>query len=36
MLRRIFLGFLLLLAVVAVSLAVWEPLTAEAPAAPSL
>lgn len=35
MLRRIFLGFLLLLAVAAVSLAFWEPLTAEAPAAPA-
>ena len=35
MLRRIFLGFLLLLAVTAASLAIWEPLTAEAPAAPA-
>ncbi|MFZ5727386.1 MAG: acylase [Pseudomonadota bacterium] len=35
MLRRIFLGFLLLLALIAASLAIWEPLTAEAPAAPA-
>ena len=35
MLRRIFLGFLLLLLVVAASLALWEPLTAEAPQAPA-
>ncbi|HKX89304.1 MAG TPA: acylase [Sphingopyxis sp.] len=34
MLRRIFLGFLSLVIVTAVSLAFWEPLTAEAPAAP--
>ncbi len=34
MLRRILLGFLLLLIVGAASLALWEPLTAEAPAAP--
>jgi acyl-homoserine-lactone acylase len=34
MLRRILLGFLLLLVVTAVSLALWEPLTAEAPEAP--
>ena len=34
MLRRILLGFLLLILVTAVSLAFWEPLTAEAPAAP--
>jgi acyl-homoserine-lactone acylase len=35
MLRRILLGFLLLLVVTAASLALWEPLTAEAPAAPT-
>ena len=35
MLRRILLGFLLLLVVTAASLALWEPLTAEAPAAPA-
>ena len=35
MLRRILLGFLLLLVVTAASLAIWEPLTAEAPAAPA-
>ena len=35
MLRRILLGFLLLLLIAATSLAVWEPLTAEAPAAPA-
>ncbi|WP_439566937.1 acylase [Sphingopyxis sp.] len=34
MLRRILLGFLLLLVVTAASLALWEPLTAEAPKAP--
>lgn len=34
MLRRILLGFLLLVVVAAVSLAIWEPLTAEAPRAP--
>ncbi|MDO9369580.1 MAG: acylase [Sphingopyxis sp.] len=34
MLRRILLGFLLLLMVTAASLALWEPLTAEAPEAP--
>ncbi|SBV34561.1 Penicillin amidase [uncultured Sphingopyxis sp.] len=33
MLRRIFLGLLALAVVAAISLAVWEPLTAEAPAA---
>ena len=35
MLRRILLGFLMLLVVTAASLALWEPLTAEAPAAPA-
>ena len=35
MLRRILLGFLLLLVVTAASLALWEPLTAEAPGAPA-
>jgi acyl-homoserine-lactone acylase len=35
MLRRILLGFLLLLVVTAASLALWEPLTAEAPKAPA-
>ena len=35
MLRRILLGFLALVVVAAVSLAVWEPLTAEAPPAPT-
>ncbi|HWW57582.1 MAG TPA: penicillin acylase family protein, partial [Sphingopyxis sp.] len=35
MLRRILLGFLLLLVLTAASLALWEPLTAEAPAAPA-
>ena len=35
MLRRIFLGLLALAVVAAISLAVWEPLTAEAPAAPA-
>ena len=35
MLRRILLGFLLFLVVTAASLALWEPLTAEAPAAPA-
>lgn len=35
MLRRILLGFLLLLVVTAASLALWEPLTAEAPTAPT-
>src|SRR3546814_16839844 len=35
MLRRILLGFLLLLLVTAAALALWEPLTAEAPAAPA-
>ncbi|MDR6833181.1 MULTISPECIES: acylase [unclassified Sphingopyxis] len=34
MLRRILLGFLLLVVVTAASLALWEPLTAEAPEAP--
>ncbi|MBL0916218.1 MAG: acylase, partial [Sphingopyxis sp.] len=34
MLRRIGLGFLLLLVIAAASLAIWEPLTAEAPKAP--
>ena len=35
MLRRILVGFLMLLVVTAASLALWEPLTAEAPAAPA-
>lgn len=35
MLRRILLGFLVLLVVVAASLALWEPLTAKAPEAPA-
>lgn len=35
MLRRIFLGFLALVVVAAVSLAFWEPLTAEAPPPPT-
>src|SRR3546814_17441499 len=35
MLRRILLGLLALVVVAAVSLAVWEPLTAEAPPAPT-
>lgn len=35
MLRRILLGFLALIVVAAVSLAIWEPLTAEAPPAPA-
>src|SRR3546814_19725209 len=35
MLRRILLGFLALVVVAAISLAVWEPLTAEAPPAPA-
>ena len=35
MLRRILLGFLLLLVLTAASLALWEPLTAEAPVAPA-
>src|SRR3546814_14794835 len=35
MLRRILLGFLALVVVAAVSLAVWEPLNAEAPPAPT-
>ena len=35
MLRRILLGFLVLVAAAAVSLAFWEPLTAEAPPAPA-
>jgi len=33
--RKFFLGLLLLLAALAIGLAIWEPLTAEAPAAPA-